>query len=395
MSPAARLEARAWRGTAALAELAPAWDELARAAGLDPLCNAHAWTVAYAHAFADEAGVFGWSFAEGAEPAAILALRREPSRGALALRRALFVADGTFDSDYLEPPIRPGLEGEVAHRLLDVARAERGLEALVFAGMPAGSRFLAALRAELAARGLPHREHALTCLAAPLSESFERHLAGLKPRMRTKVRSAVRAARERGARLSWCTRPDELEPWLAELFRLHEARWSAMGRAGSFADPRRRAFYRDFAARALAGGTLALARLEEGGTVSAIQLGVRSGASYYQVQEGFDPALGEERAATALRALALEELIARGVRSYDFMAGDSRHKRDWGGVERPCRTIACPLPRLRARLAYGLRARVERWRSARSAKEDAGAREEGNRGGAERAEPRGEEHDRG
>jgi len=370
VSPAARLDARPWRGTAALAELAPAWDGLARAAGLDPLCNAHGWTDAYARAFAGEAGVFGWCFAEGTELAGILALRREPSRGALALRRALFAADGTFDSDYLEPPIRPGLEGAVAQQLFDAARAENGLEALVFAGLPEGSRFLAALRAELAARGLPHREHALTCLAAPLPDTFELHLAGLKPRMRTKVRSAVRAAGERGARLAWCTRPDELEPWLAELFRLHEARWSALGRTGSFADPRRRAFYRDFAARALANGELALARLEERDAVSAMQLGVRCGARYYQIQEGFDPALGEERAATALRALALGELIARGVRSYDFMAGDSRHKRDWGGVERPCRTIAFPLPRLRARLSYGLRARVERWRSARAAAED-------------------------
>jgi hypothetical protein len=51
------------------------------------------------------------------------------------------------------------------------------------------------------------------------------------------------------------------------------------------------------------------------------------------------------------------------VRAYDFMAGDARHKRDWGGLDRPCTTIAFPLPKWRARLAYGLRERVESWRA--------------------------------
>lgn len=361
MSDRSRLDARPWRGTAALAALAPAWERLAREAALDPLCNSPAWNEAYARAFAAERDVFGWSFEHQGEPAGILALRREPSRGALALRRALFVADGTFDSDYLAPPIRPGLERAVARQLFDLACAERGLEALVLSGMPENSPFLAALRAELEVRGLPCREHAVLCLAAPLADSFELTLASLKPRMRSKVRSALRSAEERGARLTWCRRRDELEPWLAELFRLHELRWRAEGRSGSFADPNRRAFYLAFAGDALERDELCFARLEEGGEVSAIQIGVCIGERYYQIQEGFDPAREDQRVGTALRGLALAELIASGVRSYDFMAGDSRHKRDWGGKDRPCTTIAFPLERWRARLAYGLRQRAERW----------------------------------
>ena len=365
MSAGSRLDARPWRGTSALSALAPAWEGLLRAAPLDPLCNSHAWSEAYAHAFAAEHDVFGWSFEHQGEPAGILALRREPSRGLLALRRALFVADGTFDSDYLEPPIRPGLERAVARQLFDLARDERGLEALVLSGMPEDSPFLAALRAELELRGLPYREHAVTCLAAPLADSFECQLAGLKPRMRSKVRSALRAAEERGARLSWCRRRDELEPWLAELFRLHELRWRAEGRAGSFADPRRRAFYLAFASAALERNELCFARLDEDGEVSAIQIGVCVGERYYQIQEGFDPAREDQRVGTALRALALAELITRGVRVYDFMAGESRHKREWGGEDHPCTTIAFPLLRWRARVAFAVREHVERWRPRR------------------------------
>jgi CelD/BcsL family acetyltransferase involved in cellulose biosynthesis len=180
--------------------------------------------------------------------------------------------------------------------------------------------------------------------------------------MRSKVRSAMRAAGERGARLEWCARADELEPWLAELFRLHELRWRAEGRTGSFADPRRRAFYADFARASLAAGTLRFARLVERDSVTATQLGIVAGTRYYQVQEGFDPAHEDVRAGVALRGLALAALIAEGVREYDFMAGESRHKRDWGARERACTTLAFPLQRWRPRLAYALRERVERWR---------------------------------
>ena len=58
------------------------------------------------------------------------------------------------------------------------------------------------------------------------------------------------------------------------------------------------------------------------------------------------------------------ELIGEGVRDYDFMEGDARHKRDWGGAPRPAETVAFALPRLRARLEYGLRAFLDRRRAA-------------------------------
>lgn len=359
------LQTRAWRGFDAFAALAPAWDGLVREAGLDPLCNAHAWNDAYARAHARDPEVFGWSFEHDGAPAALLALRREPARGPLALRRALLLADGSFDSDYLDVPVRPGLEREVAHAWIEGARALPWLDALVLAGLPDDSRFLGALRAELEQRRLPRREHPVLCLSAPLPEDFERYLAGLKSRMRSKVRSALRAAEQRGARLEWCERAEDLEPWLSELYRLHELRWKAEGHAGSFADARRRVFYLSFARAALARGELCFARLEEHGTVTALQLGVRAGERYYQIQEGYDPAREDERVGTALRGLAVAALIARGVRAYDFMAGDSRHKRDWGGEARPCTTLAFPLPRWRARFAYSLKNRIERWRAPR------------------------------
>lgn len=357
------LALRAWRGLAAFEALASDWDRLAAAAGLDPLCNGHAWTLAHARAFTPEADAFGWSVERAGRPVAILALRREPARGPLALRRATFLADGSFDSDYLAAPIEPGLEPEVLALLLDAAAAVRGLEALVLSSLPLDSALLRALEAELARRGLPARRHPAPCLAAPLPRSFDDFVAARKPRMRTKLRAALRAAEEQGATLEWCTHTAELATWMNELFELHTRRWQAEGRPGSFADARRRAFYTELARTHLAAGTLAFARLVQDGRTLALQLGLVAAGRYYQIQEGYDPAHGEERVATALRALALRALIERGLTHYDFLGGDSRHKRDWGGEERPCLTLGFPLPKWRPRLAYALRAAQDRWRA--------------------------------
>ncbi len=377
MTSAGALVARAWRGLAGLLAEREGWEDCRAESRADPLCNSHEWTLAHGRAFAPDADVFGWTFhARDGRPAAVVALRREPPRGPLALRRALFLADGTFDSDYLEPPVRAGFERALAGALLDAARAVRGIEALVLSGMPEDSGFLAALRGELESRGLPRREREAPGLVAPLPASFEQYVAGLKPRMRTKLRSAVRAAEERGASFAWCDRAEELESHLEGLFRLHELRWKAAGQPGSFADPRRRAFYRDLAPSLLERGALRFARLEREGRPVAYQIGARVAESYYQLQEGYDPELGEERIGTALRARAIERLIAEGVRTYDFMAGDSRHKREWGGRPRPCATLAFALPGWRARLAYGLRALVDRWRRPESTSEVPGEPDE-------------------
>ena len=75
-----------------------------------------------------------------------------------------------------------------------------------------GAGFLGSFVLEaLAARGLPRREVAVECFASDLPESFEAFLGGLKKRMRSKVRSAIRRTGERAAQLTWCRDPETLD----------------------------------------------------------------------------------------------------------------------------------------------------------------------------------------
>ena len=356
------LRTTAFEGLDGLEEHLDAWNELLGASAADPLFNGPTWVRAHARAFGTAERLFGWLVSAGDGPLALFAFREEPSRGFLSLRRAIVAADGTFDTDYAEPLVRAGREPEAARALLECLAARPAIQAVVLSGVPARSPFLGALREELARRGLPSRERPVASLALELPPSLEAYVASLKPRMRTKVRSALRAAEELGARFLPCTDPGELPDRLEELFRLHGLRWRAAGEAGSFADPRRVAFYREMAPRFLERGELRLSRLATPERTLAAQLGFQVGGTYYQLQEGYDPEHGAQRVGIALRGLATAALIDEGTRRYDFLAGDSRHKRDWGGSPEECVSLAFGLPRLRARLSYGLRALVDRIR---------------------------------
>lgn len=358
------LVAERFEGLRDLEGLESDWRALLAASGADPFCNGFAFVRAYAAAWLEAQGAgapFGWVLrAEDGAPVAILPFRREEQRGRFALQRALLLVDGSFDGDYLDPLVAPGHERAAVEAAIDLLRRERGLQALVLTCVPAESRLLAAWRAVAAARRLPSRERPFPCAAAPVAPEYEAHLKTLPKRMRSKVRQARRRADEAGATARWCASEGELAEFLEALFDLHTRRWERAGEPGSFADHRRRQFYRELCPALLREGHLRLARLDLDGEPVSVQMGALIEGTYYQLQEGNHPDIEAFRPGVALRAWALEQMIADGLERYDFMGGESQHKRDWGAEPRDARTFACALPKLRGRLSYGLRAYLDR-----------------------------------
>ena len=355
------LHAQAWVGIEGLREQSDAWRELASVADVDPLGNDFDWVIAHVGAFGDSHNIIGWTLTDAAErPVAILPFRLEPRRTIFSLSRALITQDGTFDSEYLDVILRPGFERASIKMMLDLLKSRRDIDCVVLTGIPSESATLEHLRPELERRNLPRRERDFPACAAPLPESFEDYLKARKSRIRSKIRSSIRRSTEAGAELVWSDDSSSLGTELETLFELHQKRWVATGKSGSFADERRRVFYNSLAPDFLRKGQLSFARLDLNGQTLACQFGATVDSTYYQIQEGFDPDQSDLRVGTALRGMMIEELIKRGVRSYDFMAGIGRHKTDWGAVPRPCTTVAFALPRLRARLAYRLREFLDR-----------------------------------
>lgn len=353
-------------GLDAVAALAGDWEELLSTSDQDPLCNGPRWQLSHARAFARPSDCFAYTFRDGDALIGLATFKHEPRRSRFALRRVQWLGDGSFDTDYQEAVHRPGEEARVARALLDALSRERGADAVVLAMVPIDAPFRTSLAQELERRGLARRADDLAAGAMDLPGSFDDYVGGLKKRMRSKVRQALRRAD--AAEVQWYAPGTDLEPWLEELWTLHTRRWNAIGEAGSFADERRRSWYRDLLPLESAAGTLALARLVNEGRTVAVQYGLVRGETYYQVQEGYEPALESERPGSQLRAAMLRDLIERGVRRYDFMEGLTRHKTDWGAREVACETFSFPLPKLMPRAVFALKNALQRERGAAAAK---------------------------
>ena len=361
MSP---LKLEPFRGHAALAALALDWDTALAGSAADPLCNSHAWNLAHARAYTRDADVFGWVGRDGDGVArAVLPFRYEPKASPLRLQRVRLLADGTFDSDYLEPIGPRGAERETAELMIDALATERRAQVAVIGVLDGESAGASALSSAVERLGLPSRTHADKAATAELPETLEAYLETLKKRVRSKLRQADRRADELNLTVEWLapSAGQDLPTWLSGLFDLHTRRWQTLDQPGSFADASRRQFYADLFPAALSGGWLRFARLLQGSEPLAYQAGFRLGDTYYQLQEGYAPQHEKLRPGSILRVRALRDLIAEGIRRYDFMAGLTRHKTEWGGLERPLETRAFALPgRLRARAAYATRALLDR-----------------------------------
>src|SRR5262249_12012084 len=110
----------------------------------------------------------------------------------------------------------------------------------------------------------------------------------------------------------------------------HQQRWEAEGQSGSFASEDRRAFYHGLSRALLRRGWLELWALELDGALAAVQYAFRYRDTVYQLQEGNDPLPSSDRVGLILRGEVMKQLIAEGVRVYDFLGGQPGYKARWG-----------------------------------------------------------------
>jgi hypothetical protein len=143
----------------------------------------------------------------------------------------------------------------------------------------------------------------------------------------------------------WATTPEEGVDILNELIELHQRRWEAAGEQGAFASPRFAGFHRDLVLRLLPRGAAILFRVRAADrTVGCLyHFAERGRALFYQ--SGL-ASYEDKRIAPGFVAFALcmQACLEHGLIEYDFLAGDSRYKRDlsnssrelvWATAERP------------------------------------------------------------
>lgn len=158
------------------------------------------------------------------------------------------------------------------------------------------------------------------------------------PAIPSGISRKLRMSRHRAERAGgWTTEtagPETVQSSLAELVRLHQARWTAQGQQGVLADAGVLAFWREAAPMLLGGGLLRLATLRVGGELVAGTIALLAPGRIFFYLSGFDQAHAFVSPGTLLLGAMLEQAIAERRTEAHFLRGRERYKYAWGGVDR-------------------------------------------------------------
>jgi CelD/BcsL family acetyltransferase involved in cellulose biosynthesis len=159
----------------------------------------------------------------------------------------------------------------------------------------------------------------------------------------------------------------EAMQYLDELAALHQRTWTVRGEPGSFASPAFCAFHRRLVERCAPLGMIDLVRVRAGQSTVGCLYNFVFRRKVYFYQCGFDYELVERGSPGLLvHALAIRDAAERGLREYDFMAGDFDYKRKLGTLHRELHWLVWRAPSLKMKtFELARRTKHQLWRAAR------------------------------
>jgi len=311
-----------------------------------PLARGWDWTAAWLRNYGDVVP-HRFAFAERSGEtigAALVTSSRASGRADLGLRRLHVGTAGEPEGEgvfveYNGVLAAPGAVEAVAGGLIAALTAAGGWDELLLDGFE-----LADARAfTVAAPELVVGEVASPCtdLAAIRADGGD-VIAALGKGPRSRIRRSLRGMGELEG--EWAVERDAALAIFDELVALHQARWEAAGERGAFVSPRAVGFHRDLIEALLPRQRVVLYRVHAGGETVACIYGMvdRNRLLFYQsgVVELDDQKL---KPGLVAHALCMQACLERGLDAYDFLAGDSRYKRElatgeegvaWGRLSR-------------------------------------------------------------
>jgi CelD/BcsL family acetyltransferase involved in cellulose biosynthesis len=253
----------------------------------------------------------------------------------------LRLVGGVEVADYLDLIALAGREEEVWKALLP-SLAELPARALELRPIPAASPTTGMIASLAPAAGLASRvEVDERCPVIALPNSWDAYLASLPGKDRHELRRKLRRTEAGRPRIETGRTPGEVARLMDGFLALH--RKSKVGKA-RFMDGRMEGFFRE-AVGALAAAGIAVVwtlSLEERPAASLVCF--EYGGSVALYNSGFDPEARAMSPGVALIARTIQDAIARGFRTYDFLRGEEPYKYGFGAraadvlrvtVERP------------------------------------------------------------
>lgn len=220
-----------------------------------------------------------------------------------------------------------------------------------------------AAQARVAVENAPRPCHFVDLAA--LRAGTQDYMAVLSANSRYQVRAALRAYEQSGAvTLTAAQTPAEARAFLDAMADLHQIYWTAKGQPGAFASPYFVAFHRDLVARRFAAGEIQLLKCAAGNEVIGYLYNFVKDGVVHNYQSGlhYDDSNKKKKPGFVAHYLAVLHNLERGLKVYDFMAGDRQYKASLGTNRRELWWTTIRRDRLRFRVEDALK----RWKRARS-----------------------------
>ena len=186
------------------------------------------------------------------------------------------------------------------------------------------------------------------CRIADLSKGFDAFVASLSPRARRHVSRHLRQIQDAGATLETACEAN-IDEFFDDLVRLHQERWTGVGKPGCFASTRFTGFHRTLGREWVPVGKAVLARLMLAGKAVAVIYGFvnRSKFDFYQSGRTVVATEPIESPGIAIHLMLMAELAKRGVTAFDYLIGSSLHKNEFTNEQ--CNMFDVKLHRLTPR----------------------------------------------
>lgn len=314
--------------------LAPEWNRLLAASASDTLFLTWEWCEAWWKNYGAGRPLYVLAAYDGNQLAGIAPLYVDKARRFGAGWKCLrFIGDGSHDSDYLDCFAQHGKEPETFAAFAEFLQDHRSeWDWMELESIPESSPCLASFLGFAESRQWRTTREPIPCAVLDLPATWDEYLGMLQARFRTKVRSCMAHFEQKlqSAPIE-CADESQIAEWLPALFDLHTRRWQQAGQSGVFGHAAKRSFYQDVSRAMLRRGWLAFHRLDWGERPLALQYGFRYANRFFLLQEGYDPAFDALRPGVALRGSLMRHWIDCGLAQYDFLAGSSSYKMEWGG----------------------------------------------------------------
>ena len=326
--------------TADLERLGAEWDDLFRRANPENIFLSFGWMSTWWKHF-------------GKGQLAVIAVRDSAGRlvavapfyiarlAGVGARRLGFLADERVGSDYLNVLADPACEAAALEAIARQVFAHRRCWDYIELCDTADAPLVAALSAKLASRGM--REFTTTrriCRYIPLPPTFEKYLAGLHAHLRANYRRRWRTLqREHQAECVAVSGAAALERHFPALIALHRLRFEQREANSAFLAPGVPEFDAE-AMRVLAQqGFVRLFLLKARGESVAALYGFSVGRTFQFYQCGMHPGWVRYGLGQVLIGNAIEQAIATGHSTFDFLRGDESYKSGWANCARENTTL--------------------------------------------------------